>query len=781
MPTRSVVRPLSPQDQRRIRDDASQRTLVRVAAQPSASPSMRRDRPPGHRRPLLFSVCGYLRVLAMGAIAVQGLWPLLFQVFLVPKSVFGDGHGDRYEQLSYFAFENDHYQVLAPRDVSCDAFRSRLFRGRPAPPATTDLVRAVDQETFLSVRELAANATALLSVERDILGLPRDTSVCFGAVDDEGSVQIEALLSVDDAAGFGIDGACIQHTATHVRVRLAPTEFFVSDTVGELNPARSPGAVLIASLVDQQLRPVVSSSCYGLTREHRAQLTATATDYQRCVDLFSRQLLVSDRCDSFSLYDPARNAAGCAYSALGAAGAVPSLYDAGAYSFPAPWRMMQCTVGGECSSLLFTQLWLSEWTVERLRGGAAVVLRHNFVNHKVIEVTVDRTCGLRLLVSVQILVLVSAAWLTSAKNWHEIDLRFASPWARVLSATTACTLTKIVRSTYNLILAVQMVIGVVQWRNQLTIDMLIGADPRDAVLRAMGCGTLVLTLGVNLLFARTGSLKSQELEPSFAHVVALVATVGIYVRTQTQAFQSQARGLLVAGMYTVPATDVPRFSGCRGSAVCAAQVSMLQYVGLVAVLILLCATFGVALTAALHWRARRVAVTDQEQLERQRLGSMTRKELLNSFTRFLDNHFRSIALYDRSTQVYVAASGTGSTLLSTREHIEACGFVLADNMLFRYRDLPLFVGSRVLPPQFFRFFNMSVTIYRLTDSGSGVEGLRVLAVADCVVHAHWGKLRDARLDWNRAFIGGERAGRSDARSRRSMQRLGGAAFSEVSR
>ncbi|GLE06554.1 hypothetical protein PINS_up015948 [Pythium insidiosum] len=636
---RSLVRPITPPVRRLVKPQSEtppQLMLVRVAAATAPSEAAARSsssfaavsRP---TRPLLFTLCGWLRVVAMLALAVQGLWPLLLQAVVVPKSVFGDGHGDRYEQLSYFAFENDHYQVLAPRRVACDELRVRLFpRSQEAPRATTDLVRAVDQATFLSVRELAANASAPpVSVEREILGLARDASVCFGGVDDEGAVQVEALLSATDAPRFGIDAACLQADATHVRVRLAPTEFFVSDTVGELNPARVPGAVLLATLVDEQLRPVVASSCYRATRLHRAQMTAQAVDYQRCVDLFSRQLLVAENCDAFALFTHARDVAGCAYAALGAAGAVLNIDSDTSYSFPAPWRMTQCTVAGDCSSLLFTQLWLSEWTVEPARGTTttatttATVLRHNFVNHKVIEVTVDRTFGLRLLVSAQILVLVGAAWLTSASDWHAIELRFASPWAPALSATTACTLTKI-------------------WRNQLTIDMLVGADARDAVLRATGCGTLVLSLGINLLFARTGSLKAQELEPGFAQVAALVLTVTLYAQTQTHEFQRRVRGLLVDGMHTVPASQVPHFSGCRGSSVCAAQVSMRQYIALVAVLIAVCATFGVVVTGALHWRARRSPVGNGIKDDRlatrtrtmQRLNSASRKELLNSFTRF---------------------------------------------------------------------------------------------------------------------------------------------------
>ncbi|GLD96009.1 hypothetical protein PINS_up004687 [Pythium insidiosum] len=46
-----------------------------------------------------------------------------------------------------------------------------------------------------------------------------------------------------------------------------------------------------------------------------------------------------------------------------------------AFAYPAPWCMIQWTVVGDCSSLLFTQLWLAEWSVER---GEPPLLRPNF-------------------------------------------------------------------------------------------------------------------------------------------------------------------------------------------------------------------------------------------------------------------------------------------------------------------------------------------------------------------------------------------------------------------
>ncbi|KAL3667273.1 hypothetical protein V7S43_007505 [Phytophthora oleae] len=230
--------------------------------------------------------------------------------------------------------------------------------------------------------------------------------------------------------------------------------------------------------------------------------------------------MVSSSCAGFTLYGETLDTFGCAYSALGTSGAVADINSDGTqrtHSFPAPWRMIQCSSSGECSSLLFTQIWLSEWTVEKTTTDE--MFRHNFVNHKVIEVTVDSTFSIRLVISFQIFALVVAAYLTSMRGWYKMKSSFISPWARVMNATTSCTIAKVVRSSYNFVLVAQMAFGVIQWRKQLTIDLLVGGDTNQAVLRAFGCGTLVVVLSINIVFARAGDLKMQEMEPAFAHVV----------------------------------------------------------------------------------------------------------------------------------------------------------------------------------------------------------------------------------------------------------------------
>uniref|UniRef100_K3WK46 Uncharacterized protein n=1 Tax=Globisporangium ultimum (strain ATCC 200006 / CBS 805.95 / DAOM BR144) TaxID=431595 RepID=K3WK46_GLOUD len=704
----------------------------------------------------VFHVCGRLRQFALFAIGAMGLWPLLLQVIMVPESVFGDGHGDRYEQVSYFAFENDHYQVLTPRKVDCGDLQTALFGGK-VPVATQDLLRAVSDTTFKTARTLVINQTTdsnatTLSVSTGILGLAKDRSVCFGGVDDEGSVQVEALLSAQEAAAFGVDSACLQGSATHMRLRLQSSEFFSPDTMGELNPARVPGAMLIVSLVDEELRPVLSS-CYGATRETRYKATQIESEYRRLVSVYSKQLLVSETCNSFTLFGGSRDEFGCAFSALGASGAVADLNSDGAqrtYSFTAPWRMIQCTVAGECSSLLFTQMWLSEWTVQDTTSGE--VLRHNFVNHKVNEVTVDNTFSLRLLISLQILALVVTAYLTSVRGWYTIQCAIVSPWAKVANATTSCTIAKVVRSSYNFILVAQMVLGIIQWRKQLTVDMLVGADTNQAVLRATGCGTLVVVLAINIVFARAGDLKMQEMEPSFAHVVGFVAAIILYLVTRSSSIGASARSLLVNGMHTVAAAEVTQYSGCRGSSVCAAQASLQKYiVVLVLVITIACAT-GSFIQAALQASAR-VSTSRRISNKTRSKNALLRKESLNSFTRFLDDRSQKTDMYDSSTEIYVRMPG--GTVLSTRGQLEACGFVPAASMLFRYRDLPQFLGARALPMQVLNLFNLTVTIYELMETGEVVNGHPVMYVADQVIHAHWSKLKGATLSWSLAYYGGD--------------------------
>ncbi|KAG6577867.1 uncharacterized protein IUM83_16768 [Phytophthora cinnamomi] len=485
------------------------------------------------QRDAAFTICGRLRQLALFSISAMGLWPLILQVILVPESVFGDGHGDRYEQLSYFAFENDHYQVLEPRKVMCSDLQLALFGGA-TPTPTTDLLRAIPQATFENIRSLVVNQTTgdgstKLSVDSGIFGLAIESSVCLGGVDGEGAIQIEALLSAQDSAAFGVDASCLQGTASHMRLRLQSTEFFVPDTMGELNPSRVPGAVLIVSLVGPDLNPVLSS-CFDDTRKSRYAATEARTEYRRLVTMYSKQLLVVETCAEFTLFGGERDTFGCAYSALGTSGAVANLNLDGSqrtFSYPAPWRMIQCSLSGECSSLLFTQLWLSEWTAQETTSG--VVLRQNFVNHKVNEVTVDSTFSIRLLISLQILSMAVTAYLTSVPGWCKIRRAYGSPWTKVMNATTSCTIAKVVRSSYNFILVAQMLLSMMQWRKQLTVDLLVGADTNQTVLRAFGCGTLVVVLAINIVFARAGDLKMQEMEPSFAHVVGFLTSLILFL------------------------------------------------------------------------------------------------------------------------------------------------------------------------------------------------------------------------------------------------------------
>ncbi|KAF1324615.1 hypothetical protein FI667_g9832, partial [Globisporangium splendens] len=686
------------------------------------------------RKTMMFYVCGRARQPALFAIGAMGLWPLLLQVIMVPESVFGDGHGDRYEQVSYFAFENDHYQVLTSRKVDCSDLQTALFGGN-IPVATKDLLHAVSETTFKTARSLVVNQTTdsnatKLSVSAGILGLAKDRSACFGGVDDEGSVQVEALLSAQDAAVFGVDSACLEGSATHMRLRLQATEFFSPDTMGELNPARIPGAMLIVSLVDENLKPVLSS-CYSATREARYKMTETESEYRRLVPVYSKQLLVPETCHSFTLSGGSRDAFGCAYSALETSGAVADLNTNGAqrtYSFPAPWRMIQCTVGGECSSLLFTQMWLSEWTVQDTTSGQ--VLRHNFVNHKVNEVTVDSTFSLRLVISLQIQTLVVTACLTSVRGWYTIQCVVVSPWAKVANATTSCTISKVVRSSYNFILVAQMVLGIMQWRKQLAIDMLVGADTNQAVLRATGCSTLVVVLAINIVFARAGDLKMQEMEPSFAHVVGFLASIILYLVARSSSIVFRMPRLLRV---------------C--CSIIAAKLHCVARVGITAA----CAT-GLFMQAALQASAHQGNSRRVMKKARSK-NALLRKESVNSFTRFLDDRSQKTDLYDRSTEIYVRVPG--GTVLSTRGQLEACGFVPAAKMLFRYRDLPQFLGARALPMHVLNLFNLTVTIYELMETEEVVNGLPVMYVADQVIHAHWSKLKGATLSWSLAYYGGD--------------------------
>ncbi|KAG6612569.1 uncharacterized protein IUM83_03441 [Phytophthora cinnamomi] len=710
-------------------------------------------------RNVVFAVCGRLRQLALVSIGAMGLWPLMLQLILNPQSVFGDGHGDRYEQLSYYAFENDHYQVLAPRKLDCGILQSYLFTGA-TPTATTDLLRAVPQSAFEVVRSYVVNETTastatMLSVNTDIIGLAVDKSVCYGGVDAEGAIQIETLLSVHDSPAFGVDGSCLQGTATHVRARLQSTEFFVPDTMGELNPSRISGAMLIVSLLDQNLNPV-ESTCYDATRESRYAETAGHSEYIDLVTTYSNQLLVAANCAMFNLFGGKRDTLGCAYSALATSGATADLNSDGAqrtYSYPAPWRMIQCSMSGDCSSLLFTQVWLDEWTVQQTTSG--VVLRHNFVNQKVNEVTVDSTFSIRILINLQILALVVTAYLTSARGWYKLKCTFVSPWAKVMNVTTFCTIAKVVRSSYNFVLVAQMVLGMMQWRKQLTIDLLVGADTNQAVLRAFGCGTLVVVLAINIVFARAGDLKMQEMEPSFAHVVGFLVSIILFLISRTKSVAVSTRALLATGMGSVPTSDLTKYSGCRGSTVCALEASLSVYSVVLIIVIVGACLIGLTAHAMLQASVRstsKVGASSKVYFhvrgQRQSLSPD-----MNSFTRFLDDRSRNTGLYDCSTEIYV--SMPGEAVMSTRGQLEACGFVLASSILFRYRDLPLFLVARILPMQILNFFNLTVTTYELIHTNRTLNGVPIELVADQVIHTHWSKLKEARLDWIDGYFGGD--------------------------
>ncbi|EEY53519.1 uncharacterized protein PITG_07184 [Phytophthora infestans T30-4] len=540
--------------------------------------------------------------------------------------------------------------------------------------------------------------------------------------------------------------------------------------MGELNPSRTSGAMLIASLVGANLNPV-KSSCYEATRKARSVETQRNSQYLRLVSVYSKQLVVPETCDEFNLYGGERDQFGCAYSALGTSGAVANLNTDGAqrtYSFPAPWRMIQCSLSGECSSLLFTQMWLSEWTVEKAATGE--VLRQNFVNHKVNEVTVDSTYSIRLVISLQILALVVTAFLTSMRGWYNMKCAFVSPWSRVMNATTSCTIAKVVRSSYNFILVAQMVLGMIQWRKQLTIDLLVGADTNEAVLRAFGCGTLVVVLAINIVFARAGDLKMQEMEPSFAHVVGFLSSIVLFAISRSSSVSASTRKLLATGMTSVSASDVTKYSGCRGSAVCAKEVSLGIYT-VVLVIVIAGATFiGLTAHAMLQTLVRKSPKIGVGTKKSYNIGTPNSDAVppeVNSFTRFLDDRSRSTSLYDNSTEVYVQLS-PGDALLSTRAQLEASGFVLATSILFRYRDLPLFLVARILPIQFLNFFNMTVTTYELIHTSRMLNEVPVVLVADQVIHTHWSKLKEGRLDWMNEYFGGN--GETSYRSSRESNR-----------
>ncbi|KAJ0401736.1 hypothetical protein P43SY_003057 [Pythium insidiosum] len=693
----------------------------------------------------------------------MAVWPLLTQLFLEPKSIFGDGHGDRYEQLSYFAFENDHYQVLAPRRVDCDGLRSALFPSTTASSATQDLVRAIPQAVFKSVRDYVVGQTTdspVLSIQSSVLSLPASQSLCFGGTDDEGAVQIEALLSAQDAPSFGIDASCVQDGATHVRVRIVPTEFFVMDTIRELNPSRTAGAALVTTFVDAQLA-ARESSCFEATRLARHAATQNATEYQHAVKAYSSSLLVPESCAMFVHFDSRRNDFGCLYSAIGAAGAIAMLDSNGAqrsYAYPAPWRMIQCTVVGDCSSLLFTQLWLDEWTVER-----GTLLRHNFVNHKIVEVTVDETFTLRCIITVQLLMLVLTAYVTSPHRWYAIRRAKVAPWAKTPSATTSCTVTKVVRNVYNYVLVAQIVLGVLTWRRQLTIDMLVGAAPKDTVLRGFGCATLVITLATNVL---NKLLKTTEVEPSVAHVASVVASMTLYALTHVGRIGQSTRSFLVHGMRSVSAQDVALHSGCRGSLVCADIVSLRDYA-----LVILAFLMGAHVVGRVAQRVLQRSVTrgDGQRIASCSTSSSTSLAVatsepstrpsiistnsINSFTRNLDARLRDIKAYDRSFQVYVQGP-TGLSTLSTRAQLESRGFVTATTLIFRYRSLPLYLLARVLPTRALHLFNWTVEIHELQETDERVNGVRVLAVSDQVMYAHWSQLHVISLDGDEAYYGG---------------------------
>ncbi|KAG2786063.1 hypothetical protein PC129_g7367 [Phytophthora cactorum] len=83
--------------------------------------------------------------------------------------------------------------------------------------------------------------------------------------------------------------------------------------MGELNPSRTSGAVLIASLVGVNLDSV-GSSCYEATRKARNVETQSNS---RLVLVYSKQWIVPETCAEFTLYGGKRDQLRCAYSALG--------------------------------------------------------------------------------------------------------------------------------------------------------------------------------------------------------------------------------------------------------------------------------------------------------------------------------------------------------------------------------------------------------------------------------------------------------------------------------
>lgn len=705
------------------------------------------------------AVTGWIRVVALVSVGVMGVWPLALQLIAIPASVFGDGHGDRYQETSYYAFENDHYQILRPRQIVCSDLKAALF-GSSTPTATQDLLRAVPYSVFLTVRELTVNQTnsssaTSLSVITDILALSATNSVCFGGIDDEGAIQIEALLSAQDAPSFGLAASCLPTGSTHLRLRLQSTEFYDVTTIDELNPARSSGATMIVSPVDSALKPIISP-CHEYTRAMRFAATASATDYKRVVGQYSKHLLITNNCRGFHTFGRARDTFGCAYQALGASGAVADLLKDGSsrtYSYPAPWTMVQCTVSGVCSSIQFTQLWLDEWTTEIVSGSA--VLRHNFVNQKVVDVTVDSTFSLRAVIGLQILALVFTAFATSTTKWYVLRCSAVSPWSTGLRATTSCTIAKIVRSSYNLILIAQLMISIVQWRKQITIDMLVGADPAPAVLRATGLLSLVIVLMINVVFARAGDLKMQEIEPSFAHVVGIIVSIAVYASTLSASGLASARHTLIRGMTTLSSSELALYSGCLGSNVCAYEVSLGWYSLVIGLILIVAAVVGVIAQYLLQWAALSVSgVSSRARYEEKDPPLLS--STCNTFTRFLDVRSRSMKLYDSSTEVYVQSKdGKNTIVYSTRSQIEACGFVPATNMLFRYRDLPLFLVARVMPVWVLNSFNITVTIFDVTYRTEKLHDLPIVHVAAQTFHTHWTSLKKARLEWNNAYYGGE--------------------------
>ncbi|DAZ95939.1 TPA: hypothetical protein N0F65_009101 [Lagenidium giganteum] len=717
-----------------------------------------------------------LRRLTLLAIAAMGLVPLLLQLIIAPATIFGDGHGDRYEQRSYYAFENDHYQVLEPRKIDCTILQSLLFGDATILDTSPHLVRAVRQDIAQAVRkkvveETTGDAAFRLAIERDILALPASQSVCFGGTDAESAVQIEALLSKTDAKTFGFDPTCVDGASTHLRVRLQPTEFYLPSTFGELNPSRESGALLIATPVGPALRPVISV-CHETTRKDRFEATKDEDKYKSLVSVNSPDLLVPADCSNFTAYGGDRDAFGCAYSSIGAAGAVIDIgNNMTEMSFPAPWRMIQCTTAGDCSSLLFTQMWLSEWTVERPSNDSSSVLRHNFVNHKIVEVTVDATFTLRTFIGFQILAMVVTAYLTSVKKWFVIAPALRAPWMKVPNATTSCAVVKIVRSSYNYVLAAQLVLGILRMRAQLSIDTLVGADSGQSILRAFGCGMLTIVLVINIIFARAGDLKRQEIEPGVAHVLSCVACIILQLIMLDPVVAKGVRALLVTGVQSVRPSEIASFSGCRGSTVCATEAAIAFYLLVISLMVVITAFIGVV--------AQHCLQTTKARLRKDARRRDFNSERINSFTRFLDDRSRNLNCFDCSTRIYVDGGQIGReksktdkknrvettaadyVLLSTRAHVESCGFVVADKVLFRYRDFPLYLVARALPLSALRMLNITLTVFTIRPTNKRVNGVSVMHIADQIMHAHFAILKPVRLISDEvlygAYVDGEQA------------------------